>query len=378
MRGWRWLAAAGSVASTTAFADPVVVAPSQGPDAGPVVNPTSAPAGSRPSQKWLYGPEASGPVSLFLERHRIFQMAPWPGRSGERPTLLFEAELAPHLVVYESLGRALHAADGGWHRAQSFSVTMVARLRMIDPDASSPVRMPSYMPRVQWQGFWVRTPRLVSTLGERDRPRTFAMLGVSVALAHHSNGQDGCTWNADLRAIDPACRVPTQGFAMALNRTSGDFSTNYLWVALRAVYGRLHATGTTAEHVVSGSVEGEVHPQGMGPGGLEAALAPLYGRGRLRLVGDYLWERPTGRLRAQAGVTVALGATAEVTPYRLWMEAAWTFNRLGGFGVFARLHLGHDDYNAYFVDRLDTLQFGVVWDRSPPISFRSRGGLDAS
>ncbi|MBL8603047.1 MAG: hypothetical protein JNK72_14075 [Myxococcales bacterium] len=369
--GRRAWAALPLMLTSRALAQPVISAPAEAPVAVTVTARPAAPrARLHPAHIDSPDPFIEQPAALFLERNRIFQSLPHPGRPGARPTLLFEAEVAPHFFLHEGLSGALRSTPmGRWGWAFAGSLTVVTRLRMVDPERSSPVRMPSFMPRAQLQVFFFQMPNL------RGPAPRYWLVSPSFALAHHSNGQDGCTFDS-ARRDDALCQmnIPARDLAAQLNRQSGDFSTNYLWATLHAQRGWVNPHSGAVARSVTASVELELHPLSMGPGGISVETARRYGQTRLRFGAEYLEEFGTLRGRAQLGVERAFGAHPEVRPYRVWAEVAITSHRWHGFGGFARVHLGQDYYNAFYVDQLNTLQLGVLWDLSPRLRFHDPGG----
>jgi hypothetical protein len=64
----------------------------------------------------------------------------------------------------------------------------------------------------------------------------------------------------------------------------------------------------------------------------------------------------SGEARVLRGPTPVAGGTA----YQ--MEASWLPRRLSGWGFFARFYSGMDYYNLGFLDSIEYLQLGLVWD----------------
>lgn len=149
--------------------------------------------------------------------------------------LIFEAQLAPQIVVAQSLQGLFRtgavAADTKPHWGYSLSISPMVRLRMINT-ASQPVRTPSYMPHGVAQLF--RVKNLSHDTAESARRRgPYEMWTVQARLSHHSNGQDGCLYLSQQRNVNPDgsfdCDfLPGYGPAPAnLNLADGSFSKNF-------------------------------------------------------------------------------------------------------------------------------------------------------
>jgi hypothetical protein len=63
------------------------------------------------------------------------------------------------------------------------------------------------------------------------------------------------------------------------------------------------------------------------------------------------------------------GHPDEVPPVRVSVEAARTMDKRGGWGVFARVYTGQDDYNLGFLTRITVLQLGATISQERMPSF---------
>ena len=177
-------------------------------------------------------------------------------------------------------------------------------------------------------------------------------------------------WNPPLRSyFTQLAREEPHPIGGLLNRTNGNFATNYLSADFRYRRGSLDGS----EHIVwswTAGLRAEFHvPM---PGGLTPAEADIYGRWRVRAMGEYLRELSWARLRVEASLQYVPVAANAVVPYILAGEADLIFPSAGGLGVFVRAVIGQDYYNAFFVDRLDQVQFGLLFDLSPSLTFGGR------
>jgi hypothetical protein len=310
------------------------------------------------------------PSPLFLEDTYVGILRPHKGT-------MYEARPALHIFVggsTDSLYSTVLAPKGGWGRGSMWVITPMFRIRQMRGDVveSSPVRTPSFMPRiVLWQT--LRARRLGSLSGR-------TILGVThgprLAFSHYSNGQAGCFLFSERKEPDPHdpkklnCRrvdsLPPA--ADSLNVVDGSFSTWYLTGGWNFRLTWYDAGSDTPVRTVSAVFTVDWHsPAFLGIGGMDAQLERYYGRFRpalelawretvldqsplpvrVRLVGEGEWvtRRPTG-----------------IPPLRYSLTASVTVPRAYGAGVFARIHRGQDYYNIALAERLHGLQFGVVFD----------------
>ncbi len=334
------------------------------PEPGESRRETPRPAPPRPT---VY-PIFHYPPIEFLEKNYIFNSIPWPGPPGERAPLLFEAWIFPHFFLYENLGRRLDSGEPGL--AFSVPFTFGQQLRMLNA-RSSPVRMPSYMPRFELQAFYVMPPseqdrvlRLV--LGKRP---PFDLFNISFGLNHLSNGQEGCRYFDEAGDCLPRpVSSDTAHLSEKLNRSSADFSVNFLTLEFNWKHGVLDDAGFVARSMWYG-LRFLYAPQHFGPGSADEEVYSLWGPTRIRGLAEYVQGSSYGQLNAQLGVELIGGTGKNVSPYRLWLEVAWTLREHSGVGIFTRFYSGQDYYNAFFVDTINILQFGIVIDQAPPLRF---------
>jgi hypothetical protein len=138
------------------------------------------------------GGEPAVPMLDLVRRYFEPSYVAYPYGISGLPPLILESDIAPHFVV----GRR------AWPVA--FVLTPKILLRMFR-ERSTPVRTPSYMPRIS----------VYAWLTRELSPHETAVYA-SLSLSHHSNGQSGHARNAD----------------GSNNHLDGDFSTNFLELAL--------------------------------------------------------------------------------------------------------------------------------------------------
>lgn len=307
--------------------------------------------------------------------------------------LVFEAQIAPDVRIADNFGRALDrvfAKEKPRVFAYSFFGTFLVRLRMFD-EVSDPVRTPSYMPKGTVQLAWLKN---LSTADPDKDPVAFIKGPVemwlvnAIPFGHHSNGQNGCLFVAQVRT-DGECAPPPPANAGPddVNVQDGSFSTNYLRVGLE--YRRLHTNGddpvdtraiTRREWGIGGSIE--LNPSGYVGGALDDELRPLYGPTRFQVTGDVMagnFRIPVwpdhgvncGRAWTNAAVTFIGGAAESVDDVATSIEAACLPAKWGGAGLFIRYYRGQDYYNASFLQNINRLQFGVTFLQGKFLAFRT-------
>lgn len=306
----------------------------------------------------------SFPPAEFLEKSYIvllpFPSVDAPGPDGESYPTVFEGQLAPHLFFYNDLDERAESGTSGPAWAVSF--TYLVRVRLYD-GPSFPLRTPSMNPRITGQFFYLDHPA-----DQLDAWLWSAMLGV----AHHSNGQEWCPFQAGVRDRDDACTTTVSDVDLEdVNLENGSFSTNYLTIGAHGKYSRLDDFYFPRWTGSAGLVL-EIHPQGFGPGAISSLQSYLYGaplRPRLELEAtctDTSPPRLSGVYRLAYSLEIFDGH-AGAPSYRTFLDASRTFFRLGGVGLFARLQSGQDNYNINFVNRIDLqAMLGVTWDPAPP------------
>lgn len=295
----------------------------------------------------------------FSRTSRFFVTSP-PARG----TVIFEADVNPDIPVAGF--KAHHGGRPFWYLL-NFAPQL--RLRMYKTD-SSPVRSPSYMPRIDLYTM----ARMGSWAG-----RT-AWGGLQLTVGHHSNGQDGCTFtsqdgNFDLsdgRRIGDCVEVP--GRERELNHLNGSFGLNYFRIAL-PLY--LYETDTTrhprAAHFLRPSVD-------LGTFSEDLDTAPIYPRRRVAL--EYRYEH---LVDFDFPLTFGRGSREHI--WGIWLEGVRRFGveddaffpggwsgqqfslegevsiaeRASGLGIFIGGYIGRDYYNITFDEEIAVVRGGVFW-----------------
>ena len=303
----------------------------------------------------------------FMERTTVAH-APGTGQ-------LFDAAPAIHVYFLNQLDDPDVQASGGWAATGIFS--FLARIRMLD-EPSTPVRTPSYEPRIRFQVLRLSEPRPAP--GGLGR----LLLGLELSAAHYSNGQKGCALADHLRGTgfsDFDCIPLTDPPSTALNTIDGSFTTNYLEAGLRARWMAFPSTGGTTTWTASAGAAAEWHPPCYFAGCMDPPMRERHGaivarwiaEADLLVIRALEWRLPLlgtavtdARLRGTAQGSVHYPASGG--PFGdVSLEAAIvgrTGNALG-VGPFVRYRRGRDDLNIHFEERLDAWMIGVVIDPMP-------------
>jgi hypothetical protein len=256
-------------------------------------------------------------VTVQSEKSELgFQLA----QSGAAPIYL-EGRIAPNLFLNSERGR--------W----AVEVTPKIRLRVFKAE-SSPVRSPSFMPRVTVY-FWPDRTWDFS----QHRPGTF----YSARFSHHSNGQAGDFLTAD----------------GDINHVDGSFSTNFFELGLhRFFFTRPAPTGGFG--IVSVSWEQHV------PIDQTAGLKGRYSTSRINVRTNYMYPSQVFR-EVDLDVALLLGSIqgwSTLDGHRVTAELTGRFAppQLRDATLFAKGYIGQDYYNNRFDQWVALLQVGLSID----------------
>lgn len=308
------------------------------------------------------------PQPHFLQRPELRNSVPYRD-------LVFEGQILRHITFYSSLvsanGRVMNPpVDGEAPTSTGWGVTFtpLVRLRMLG-ETSSPVRPPSFMPKFTLQHF--RLKRTSDSLDEFEYTREPVDLwSFDLTIGHHSNGQEGCLWDEDLSDGDPACLAPLGVDVTSddLNQASGSWSTHYLRADVR-----FKRMPTDDDRVVDGEwggglwFEGHPHFSGNPAGSISSELQDLYGWGRVGARFQWMGRGVDTRARNRIELSLegVIGADSEAPDVNFSLEVSRSYEWLRGWGFFARWYWGQDYYNVQFLEELNELQFGLVFDGDP-------------
>lgn len=345
-------------------------------------------------------PFSMGPIVPFLEATDVFWSTPDFRNSrkveGRRdyyqPPFKLEANIFPHLIFRQTYTDVieLEAQDDRKQRSgdtkefsYSISGTPGVRLRMLTSE-SSPVRTPSFTPRVNLQGLWARGLKdRYTDARDGERARTRASIGlyeVHVRVAHYSNGQEGCLSLNQARAEDDDqtdCvpeRVPLDG--ETINRKNGSFSTNFVATGVNYMRNNLKSVTEArqrsrdwlAYRELRLGLELEWHF-------LNESIKDYYSGRRVNATAGAAW-RDAGicrrRLDVAAAATVGLDTKDGVSNNSWSAQATCMPLNRGGWGMFVRYVGGQDYYNVQLFETIHRVQVGFTFNQGGFFGFRSR------
>jgi hypothetical protein len=343
--------------------------------------------------------ETNRTIIPFLEGTDVF----WTVQRGQGRETVFpnklEGDIFPHLVGAQNftdvldIGKQAEKGESAFKEfSYSISGTPAVRIRMLR-ETSAPVRTPSYMPRVNLQGFWVRglkdcrpgnpdrdrigcgpLPPDYATQQSVDKTETMlravprlSVWEAHVIAGHHSNGQDGClsTEQQRIPASSETCSPNVTITAATVNRIDGSFSTNYIRAGINYSRNWMRAGDTHYQAVreARARVEFEYHPRAL----VDEQMADLYGRGRLLLGAAYA-AKDAGfckrRLEGAAGMVWNPGVIDSRLQFSGLAQVSCFPTENGGWGLFARYYYGQDYYNVGFLDRIARVHIGATFNQT--------------
>jgi hypothetical protein len=302
-------------------------------------------------------PGSDAPV-VFLEKAYFSLLSP----TGKN--LLFEGQPTVHYFLRNTLADQVWQRDGGFQ--WTLPVSAVFQVRMTDT-TSEPVRTPSYRIRPLYaQLLWLQRPS--------DRT-VYRLFGVSGGFTHFSNGQAGCTYLGFARNAAGDC-VVSNGPLAALrqaNTVDGDFSTSYWSLAAHWRDARQRRAFEPMVWQYSISLEGQLHPYDISPGGMNREQAETWGHHEWLASAEYERRHATwSALRWLLGSTLVsraavahehrFGGPASVTLDRTQYELSIVSDRAESVGAFLRYHRGFDYYNIQYQNTRPFWAFGLLWD----------------
>lgn len=306
----------------------------------------------------------AGPIIPFLEGTDVFlSLEKTPDERWRRSTV-FEGDIFPHMVVYQNFTDVI---DAGRQSARVdprriawvVSGTPAVRIRMFE-EISRPVRTPSYMPRGNVQMIFARGIREALALGGEKRNRVTLWEGHAI-VGHHSNGQDGCLYQDEVRDGEQCDRVSAApGTARRLiNTRDGSFSTNYARIGVNFRRNYLDDNlWANREWGLRGDVEQHFR--------MDPLIRDLYGRTRFTGAASYA-ARDTRvcarRLDVSGSAQAIVGADVDVWPVAVTAQVSCFPFARGGWGFFVRYYGGQDYYNIGFLENIQRVQFGATFNQ---------------
>ncbi|MEP6763830.1 MAG: hypothetical protein ABJB66_05925 [Gemmatimonadaceae bacterium] len=289
----------------------------------------------------------------------------------------FEAQIAPHLYFFQSVESVLRphpgvAAKGGW----AVAFVPLLRLRMTN-DSSSPVRTPTFNPQ------FVTVQKFFSwgyDTEKKDWPIESgwaSIASVQYTIAHHSNGQDGCTF-VGTGTKDGSCAPAdfTTNANPKINTTNGNYGTNYETLGLFVKRFRLDKNHTERMAIRYGltweryewTLVSEHLPGGLGNDTASVDFQKIFGKHRV--TADFEFERKLdhfklGRLRTRAAVTYVSAAPKLKAQVKASLDGSFQFRGGSGMGIYGKAFYGQDYYNIRLQDVGFMGIIGLSWDVRP-------------
>jgi len=314
----------------------------------------------------------SGPIIPFLEGTDVFiSLEKTPDESWRRSTV-FEGDIFPHMVVYQNFTDVIDAgrqSGRGEPRriAWVISGTPAVRIRMFE-EISRPVRTPSYMPRGNVQIILARGIREALAPGGEKRNRV-TLWEAHAIVGHHSNGQDGCLYQDEVRNGELCDRVPSSKTGHIINTKDGSFSTNYARVGVNFRRNYLD-TDLWASREWGLRADVEQHFK------MDPLIRELYGRTRFELAASYAHRETrlcSRRFDMSGSAKAIVGADADVWPVALTAQVSCFPLPRGGWGFFARFYGGQDYYNIGFLENVQRFQVGATFNQGGFFRFQRPG-----
>ena len=277
-------------------------------------------------------------------------------RPNGAPGHIVEVQSMNHLAVFPR--RNSYRYDDWIDRSRSrnkFVLTLGTVVRG-HSGGSVPIQTPSIHFAGRWQ-------RLVHQRG----PTASKIWMYGAGIGHHSNGQDGCTFENQIRS-GTSCVPQESRSAAPLNTKDGSFGVNYLElrsaVSSRTIQRSLDVgTALTLGADYRYHFASKIVPGGSGL----RQIDHLYGVHEFRGLLQQEWPTPRlwrfdhvqlslrGFLRFGHGSELASGGSADLS----------SLGFAGGTaGPFVRLYSGNDYYNIRFLEKRRFVMVGVVWDHA--------------
>lgn len=326
----------------------------------------------------------SGPIIPFLEGTDVF--------TPLRNDVVFEADIFPHLVALQNFADVidLDTQDKEGLRTMGvvISATPAVRLRMFE-ERSRPVRTPSYMPRGNFQFIWAgnvqqvvqvaRTLTAAMNAGPLTTTLWVPLFEAHAIVGHHSNGQNGCTFDDEERlessatganecTLKPTAQSATEPRQRPINTMDGSFSTNYIRTGVNFRHNRLDNT-LRADLEWGLRADLEYHPRAW----VDDDIVDIYGRTRVEFAASFAARELPGcgkRIDLTGSLKVIAGRPDDVSP-RVYLAQVSCFPfRKGGWGFFVRYYNGEDYYNQGFRTDIQRVHVGATFNQTGFFRFR--------
>jgi hypothetical protein len=287
-----------------------------------VIATSAAPCGAEEAPQAKAAEERKGSLGDVVRANLERSYLAYPLGITGLDTLIFEADIVPNFSI---LPRR-------WHVALFLTPKIVLRMFA---EASTPVKTPSYMPRLT-TFFW---------FGE---PKSSVTAYFSAAIAHHSNGQSGPFVHAD----------------GSRNHDDGSFDTNAIELAVYPVFWKRPFFGWS-------SLALEWHP----PFVEDADLRATYGNTRLHFSTAIYSDVGSFASDLSAGLTAIIGEMQKPTNASTFLARFPVAVRYAirppslEVGLYAAYYQGQDYYNIWYDRFISVLQIGFYGNLSTGLEF---------
>jgi len=268
----------------------------------------------------------------------------------------FEGAVFPHFVVAKS-----KRSDSDIENANRWSLlfTPGIRVRMLH-ERSNPVHTPSYMPRLDFQRLWIA----------QDRGSTVDVVGIHVAVEHHSNGQKGCLFT-DQQLLNGKCDPVDfpDPERRRINTEDGSFSTNHIRGGVDFRRSDVDAQGLAKrDWTIGAEYQREFYS--------DPELTPVYTQNRVMGKASVAWSHLplANRLRVEAVMGIAIDQPLKnISRWTFAPKAAWSPWEHSSMAFFVRLYHGQDYYNLHFNESIPRrVQIGVEFEQDGFLKFKPR------
>lgn len=293
----------------------------------------------------------------------------------DKETMIFEANPTIYPNLYNNIQETILNGDTNGY---ALYIAFKPQFRMYN-DISKPVKMPSY--KAALGGQWLRRLTDANNVTEQS------FIAVSFETGHYSNGQSGSTFSELYQDGSPendsiyATITPATDLSEMLNRTNGNFSTNYSEIGFnyRKYWIPENSEDYIPEKGISLIAKYTLYHDPLGLtlfltniGGYTAHDIKIYGRHRFELGFNYyrkyektlpIFKFKTSRYAFDIRTFLIATPHQSVQPFRAELTGSLYFKN--DVGCFISLIAGHDNYNIRMVDNGFQMFAGLTFDLFP-------------
>ena len=275
--------------------------------------------------------------------------------------ILFDAKPVVYYSIYNNMQEVIQDIIEN-RLSMAYYVNFQPHIRMYN-DNSKPVKTPSYKILLGGQLLY--------------KTNNNNFIALALESGHYSNGQSGCAFDSDLNDETEECDdvysiiTAQTDLSAILNRTSGNFSTNFTKLSFNYRFNNLNDDSKPVK-IHSFTTSWELYHNKMfglvDLGGFSDFDIEIYGRNRFGLEYEFI-HTPTEKINFRYSLgqkfEMIQGAHNYVEPLRSETTLIlYPWDRDMGF--FVSYIYGHDNYNYRFVDSGNQINIGVTWDWFTP------------